>query len=173
MKKRNQKNPDINYSYTDLFFEKGHYLLKVKQIIYALIGWVLFIIPSAITIGTYLYLTSDGRIGWKIWMYPEGIKLINLLIIIFVFASFMTLTYTVTMTIVQNNRRESFVEKWPTFAAIDSIERQKRASHFMSERFGDEAFRFNVRYYDVTPDKNLANKELSQIINGRERTTDE
>ena len=173
MKKRNSKNQDTDYGYTDLFFEKGHYLLKFKQIISALIGWVLFIIPSAITIGTYLYFTSDKHIGWKIWTYPEGIKMIGLLIIIFVFAAFMTLIYTVTMTIIQNNRRASFVEKWPTFASIDSIDRQKRASHFMSERFGDEAFRFNVSYYDVTPDKNLANKQLSQIIKGSESTTDE
>lgn len=167
MKRKTRANRDNGtlFGYTDLFFDKGHYLLKVKQVMSALIGWTFFIIPTYITVVSYLYFISDKHVGWKIWSYLEGIELINTLIVIGLFAAFMTLIYTVTMTIIQNNRRESFVEKWPTFSTVVSIERQQRANEFMAKRFGDEEFRQTVRYYDVTPDKNLSNGELSRIIN--------
>ncbi|SUO86350.1 hypothetical protein [Streptococcus uberis] len=111
---------------------------------------------------------SQHQLGWGIWSYQEGIKLVSFLIVLFIFAAFMTMIYTVTMTIVQNNRRESFVEKWPTYDSVSSIERQKKASQFMEERFGKEDYRINVRYYDVMPEKNLANNELANVINNKE-----
>lgn len=173
MEKKNHQNDELNYSYTDLFFEKGHYLLKFKQILCAIVGWALFLVPSVITVASYLAFRSHHQYGWAIWRYIEGMELINTLIVIGLFVAFMTLIYTVTMTIIQNNRRESFVEKWPTFSTVLSIERQERANAFMAERFGDEEFRQNVRYYDVTPDQNLANGELSRIINQEENIIDE
>lgn len=164
--RRKEKNVKTDtYGYSDLFFEKGNYIFKIKQICYSLIGWVFFFVPSTITILNYLYFISPKQHGVKFWEYKEGFQMINLLIILFVFAAFITLVYTATMTIIQNNRRESFVEKWPTFDLVSSIERQNRASQFMTERFGIEEFRTEIRYFEVTPDKNLQNNELSRIIN--------
>lgn len=127
-----------------------------------------FILPTFITVSSYIFFVSQHQLGWGIWSYQEGIKLVSFLIVLFIFAAFMTMIYTVTMTIVQNNRRESFVEKWPTYDSVSSIERQKKASQFMEERFGKEDYRINVRYYDVMPEKNLANNELANVINNKE-----
>ncbi|SQG82655.1 Uncharacterised protein [Streptococcus uberis] len=129
---------------------------------------VFFILPTFITVSSYIFFVSQHQLGWGIWSYQEGIKLVSFLIVLFIFAAFMTMIYTVTMTIVQNNRRESFVEKWPTYDSVSSIERQKKASQFMEERFGKEDYRINVRYYDVMPEKNLANNELANVINNKE-----
>lgn len=162
------KKKEVTYAYTDSFFEEGHYLLKIKQTFYALFGWVFFILPTFITVSSYIFFVSQHQLGWGIWSYQEGIKLVSFLIVLFIFAAFMTMIYTVTMTIVQNNRRESFVEKWPTYDSVSSIERQKKASQFMEDRFGKEDYRINVRYYDVMPEKNLANNELANVINNKE-----
>lgn len=129
---------------------------------------VFFILPTFITVSSYIFFVSQHQLGWGIWSYQEGIKLVSFLIVLFIFAAFMTMIYTVTMTIVQNNRRESFVEKWPTYDSVSSIERQKKASQFMEDRFGKEDYRINVRYYDVMPEKNLANNELANVINNKE-----
>lgn len=162
------KKKEVTYAYTDSFFEEGHYLLKIKQTFYALFGWIFFILPTFITVSSYIFFVSQHQLGWGIWSYQEGIKLVSFLIVLFIFAAFMTMIYTVTMTIVQNNRRESFVEKWPTYDSVSSIERQKKASQFMEERFGKEDYRINVLYYDVMPEKNLANNELANVINNKE-----
>ncbi|AUT06785.1 hypothetical protein [Streptococcus parauberis] len=162
------KKKEVTYAYTDSFFEEGHYLLKIKQTFYALFGWVFFILPTFITVSSYIFFVSQHQLGWGIWSYQEGIKLVSFLIVLFIFAAFMTMIYTVTMTIVQNNRRESFVEKWPTYDSVSSIERQEKASQFMEDRFGKEDYRINVRYYDVMPEKNLANNELANVINNKE-----
>lgn len=168
MKEEKSAEVDHEYGFTDLFFEKGHYLLKIRQILCSIIGWIFFFVPTFITIANYLYFLSHGRIGWQLWKYTEGLEMIHSLMIILAFAVVMIFTFTVSMTLIQNNRRESFVEKWPTFDTVSSIERQKRASVFMSSRFGSAEFRQNVRYFDVTPDKNLGHNELARIINNEE-----
>lgn len=59
----NKEQTEENYSYSDLFFEKGHWLLKIKQLLIALLGWVCFIVPTFITIASFLYKTSNGKYG--------------------------------------------------------------------------------------------------------------
>lgn len=69
------------------------------------------------------------------------------------------------MTIIQNNRRESVIEKWPTFDSVSSIQRRRKVDEFMTERFGTEDFRHNVKYFEVAPEKNLETDELSNLLN--------
>jgi len=89
---------------------------------------------------------------------------IKFLLILLAFFVVITFTYAASMTIIQNNRRESFIEKWPTFDSVSSIERRKRGKKFMADRFGEEEFRHNVKYFEVLPEKNLKNDELSKVL---------
>ncbi len=34
----------------------------------------------------------------------------------------------------------------------------------MADRFGEEEFRHNVKYFEVLPEKNLKNDELSKVL---------
>ncbi|MFK4783637.1 hypothetical protein [Lactococcus petauri] len=69
----NKEQTEENYSYSDLFFEKGHWLLKIKQLLIALLGWVCFIVPTFITIASFLYKTSNGKYGIDFWKFSEGV----------------------------------------------------------------------------------------------------
>ena len=160
----NKEQTEENYSYSDLFFEKGHWLLKIKQLLIALLGWVCFIVPTCITIASFLYKTSNGKYGIAFWKYSEGVLEIKFLLILLAFCVVITFTYAASMTIIQNNRRESVIEKWPTFDSVSSIERRKRGKKFMADRFGEEEFRHNVKYFEVLPEKNLKNDELSKVL---------
>jgi hypothetical protein len=165
MEKINSKEKqEENYSYSDLFFEKGNWFLKIKQLFVALIGWICFIVPTFITIEAFVYHVSKGKHGIEFWNYSEGILEIKFLYIILAFCVIITFTYATSMTIIQNNRRESVIEKWPTFDSVSSIERRKKGENFMAERFGEKDFRHNVKYFEVLPEKNLANDELSKAL---------
>lgn len=109
--KLNKEQTEENYSYSDLFFEKGHWFLKIKQVFIALFGWVCFIVPTFITIASFLYTTSKGKYGIAFWRYSEGVLEIKFLLILLAFCVVITFTYAASMTIIQNNRRESFIEK--------------------------------------------------------------
>ena len=162
MKQENDKLE--NYAFTDAFFEKGNIFLKLRQILVAALGWICFIIPTFITSCTYLYYCSNGEFGIRFWKYSKGVLEIKFLALILTFFSIITFIYATSMTIIQNNRRESVVEKWPTFDSVSSIERKEKAERFMSERFGEENIRHNLKYFEVLPEKNIQSGELSRVL---------
>ncbi|WP_406834990.1 hypothetical protein ABLU29_03270 [Lactococcus lactis] len=164
MKKLNDTTERQDYSYSDQFFEKGHYLLKFKQLVVAIVGWICFVVPTYITLGVFFYFISHGKIGKQFWRYSEGIVEIKFLLLILAFCVAITFTYATCMTIIQNNRREATIEKWPTFDSVSSIERRKRGTEFMEERFGSEKFRHNIKYFEVAPEMNLKSGELSDVL---------
>lgn len=164
-KRTNEAAEKKEYGYSDLFFEKGNYLLKIVQTLLSILGWICLIVPTFITISSFLYYLTSGKYGWRFWNYAEGILEIKFLLIIITFCVVITFTYAVSMTIIQNNRRESVIEKWPTFDSVSSIQRRRKVDEFMTERFGTEDFRHNVNYFEVAPEKNLETDELSNLLN--------
>lgn len=99
----NREQTEENYSYSDLFFEKGHWFLKIKQLLIALLGWSCFIVPTFITIASFLYAISKGKYGIAFWKYYEGVFEIKFLLILLAFCVVITFTYAASMTIIQNN----------------------------------------------------------------------
>lgn len=71
--------------------------------------------------------------------------------------------FAVSMTIIQNRRRDHLAEQWPTFNPINQRKRESRLEKFMTDRFGDEEFRENVKYYEVEPEQNLDTDEIHHL----------
>lgn len=71
--------------------------------------------------------------------------------------------FAVSMTIIQNRRRDRLAEQWPTFNPINQRKRESRLEKFMTDRFGDEEFRENVKYYEVEPEQNLDTDEIHHL----------
>ncbi|EOA07930.1 hypothetical protein QY883_09620 [Pediococcus acidilactici] len=147
--------------YTDPYFEKGHWGLKIRQTLVALLGWIGVIVPVTIT-ATALWAQSDPRIS-HLWAYPEGIFEIKFLAAVLLFAFAMAGLFAVSMTIIQNRRRDRLAEQWPTFNPINQRKRESRLEKFMTDRFGDEEFRENVKYYEVEPEQNLDTDEIHHL----------
>lgn len=156
MKEKNQQQ-----LYTDKYFESGHILLKIRQTIVAIIGWLAVIIPIVITV-TSFWASFNPKIP-HIWSFSEGIYEIKFIGIILVFAWVMTVIFSTGMTIIQNRKRARVVEQWPTFNPIDQKKRKQTIDDFIDQRFGDQEFRENVRSYDVQPEQNLETHEIQKL----------
>ncbi|KIO96093.1 hypothetical protein N624_2207 [Levilactobacillus brevis] len=130
--------------YTDAYFERGHWGLKVRQTLVALVGWICVIVPIVITIAAFLAV--DHPQIPHLWTYREGIFEIKFIGILLLFAFVMVLLFAVGMTIIQNRKRERVVEQWPTYNPINQRKRETEleklwmtdlATQIFAIRFGD------------------------------------
>lgn len=94
------------HNYHDQFYERGHWLLKVRQSLVVLLVWSLLAIPIIITGLTYWAYITDGRHGHYFWYYAEGFQELNFLIILLLFALGITIVFCLTMAYVQRARRQ-------------------------------------------------------------------
>lgn len=56
-------NTSTRNNYRDHFFERGHWGIKVRQTLVALICWLILFTPIVITSATYLAYLTHGRHG--------------------------------------------------------------------------------------------------------------
>lgn len=155
------KDKNRQQLYTDEYFESGHLLLKIRQTLAAIIGWLAVIIPIVITV-TSFWASFNPKVP-HIWSFHEGIYEIKFIGIILIFAWFMTAIFSIGMTIIQNRKRDRVVEQWPTFDPINQKKRKQTIDDFIDKRFGDQEFRENVRSYDVQPKQNLETHEIQKL----------
>ncbi|KRO00357.1 hypothetical protein [Companilactobacillus kimchiensis] len=157
-KKNNQERQQL---YTDKYFEKGHLLLKIRQFLISIVGWLAVIIPILITI-TSFWASFDNRIP-HIWSYHEGIYEIKFIGILLIFLWIMTTIFSISMTLIQNRKRDRVVEQWPTFNPINQKKRKQTIDNFIDQRFGNQEFRENVKTYDVQPEQNLDTHQIQKL----------
>lgn len=152
------------YIYSDEYFESGHIGLKIWQTIIAIFGWICVVIPVGITILSFIHAVSHGKYGYAIWTYSEGIQWIEFLGIILGFSAAFVAVYVITMTVIQNLRREGTTELWPTFDTREDLKRRQWLESFIEERFGSVEERHKVRYYEVQPEQNIGTHEINDYI---------
>ncbi|WP_155286600.1 hypothetical protein [Lacticaseibacillus zhaodongensis] len=167
MASKNKQNADADQEqhqqlFTDEYFDKGHWLLKIWQTLVAILSWVCVFIPVAVTVISYIG-TTTGRFK-PLWSYGEGIFEIKFLAVVLLFLAAVAFIYTVAMTIIQVRRRDRLVEQWPTFNPIDQKVRKTELEKFMDQRFGEPEFRENVRNYSVPPEKNLDTDQFQKLF---------
>jgi len=147
--------------YTDAYFEKGHWGLKLRQTLVAIFGWICVVVPVVVTVCSF-WAAYNPKIP-HLWSYSEGVFEIKFIGILLLFAFVMVSLFAVGMTIIQNRKRERVVEQWPTFNPINQKKRETELEKFMDERFGDEEFRHNVRTYQVKPEQNLDTDQIHDL----------
>lgn len=155
------KKNDTQQLYTDKYFEKGHWFLKLWQTLIAIIGWIFVIVPIAITV-TSFWASFNPKIP-HLWSYNEGITEIKFIGIVLLFCFVMSGIFSISMTLIQNRKRDRLVEQWPTFNPIDQKKRKKTLDDFIDNRFGDKEFRENARTYDVQPEQNLDTDTIQKL----------
>ncbi|GEO48016.1 hypothetical protein [Companilactobacillus kimchii] len=156
-----KKQKNKQQLYTDEYFEKGHWLLKIRQTLMSLIGWLAVIIPIVITV-TSFWASFNPKVP-HIWSYPEGILEIKFIGVILLFAFVMSGIFSISMTIIQNRKRQRLVQQWPTFNPINQKKRENTIDIFIDKRFGNKEFRENVRTYNVQPEQNLDTDEIHKL----------
>lgn len=155
------KKQDRQQLYSDAYFEKGHWGLKIRQTLIGLLGWVCVFVPVIITVLSF-WASYNPKII-HLWSYNEGIFEIKFIGVLLLFAFVLVSLFAVGMTIIQNRKRDRVVEQWPTFNPINQRKRETQLGKFMDERFGDQDFRENVRHYQVKPEQNLDTDQIHQL----------
>lgn len=161
-----KKQENKQQLYTDEYFEKGHWLLKIRQTLIGLIGWLAVIIPIVITV-TAFWASFNPKIP-HIWSYSEGILEIHFIGVILLFAFAMSGIFSISMTIIQNRKRQRLVQQWPTFNPINQKKRENTIDTFIDKRFGNKEFRENVRTYNVQPEQNLDTDEIQKLYDAHD-----
>lgn len=159
-------------NYRDHFFEHGHWETKIRQILVALICWLLLFTPIIITRVTYLAYLTHGRRGHFFWYYSEGFQELNFLIVFLTFALGMIAVFCLTMGYVQSQRARGLVNKWPLFDITKNRKERETLERFMTARFGNEKHRQSQQNYTVKPEQNLTKNELKRVINNEEVEAD-
>lgn len=155
------KKQDRQQLYSDEYFEKGHWGLKIRQTLIGLIGWICVFVPVIITVLSF-WASYNPKII-HLWSYSEGIFEIKFIGILLLFAFVLVSLFAVGMTIIQNRKRDRVVEQWPTFNPINQRKREDQLGKFMDDRFGDQEFREHVRHYQVKPEQNLDTDQIHQL----------
>jgi hypothetical protein len=156
-----KKEKERQQLYTDMYFDEGHWWLKIWQTFIAILGWLCVFVPIIITV-TSFWAVYNPKIP-HLWSYSEGIFEVKFIGVLLIFAFAMSSLFAVSMTIIQNRRRDRLAEQWPTYNPINQRRRETELEKFMDERFGDKEFRENTRYYEVKPEQNLDTDQIKEI----------
>ncbi|GEL15973.1 hypothetical protein [Pediococcus cellicola] len=161
-KKKTKNDDETQMAFTDHYFEKGHWLLKIWQTIVALLGWLGVFIPLVVT--GLSYFGVKYHFFKPLWIYREGIFEVQFISVILLFSFVMVLVFSVSMALIQNRKRDRLVEQWPTFNPINQKKRSTELNQFMDQRFGPAEKRQNVRNYQVEPEQNIETHEIKQLF---------
>lgn len=165
IKPDSQKNVESK-NYHDAYFESGHIFVKTWQTIVLILGWLVFFTPCVITGATYLAYLTHGKYGHYFWLYSEGFDMINLTIVLLLFALAMISVFCIAISYVQYQRARGLVTKLPMYDIADNKRKRQRAEDFMIKRFGPAKMRRHVKYYEVQPEQNLDKSTFKDVING-------
>ncbi len=168
MKLRKNNNPMQNYIH-DAFFEQGHWLLKIRQILITIIAWVIMLIPIYWTLSITVFFNKDLK--GQPWSVPEGKDLFNFFEHFLSYAFIILAIITVSFTLYNNYYTKNHVKRHAIYDEQKLFARREAIKDFYSSKFGERYHRRNnIRYYVVTPENNFEIKAIDKIYSKFEDT---
>ncbi|MFT8424742.1 MAG: hypothetical protein ABF630_04615 [Liquorilactobacillus sp.] len=153
-------------NYDDLFFEKGHLGLKIWQTLVAIFSWAFVIIPVIITGFSFSVTRWELNSKLNFWKYDFEFQTFKIIFELLVFFTIIGVIFTITSTIVQNNRREALSEKWTLFDSMEDLRRQERFEAYANRKFGSKKYRESISFYSLKEEDNLADDEIFNVVKG-------
>lgn len=141
---------------TDTFWEKGHLLQKVHISIWVIIGWIAVMVPIYWTVSATL-LRDHLRPAWR---YSDGITLYFKMNWLFLLVAVVITIGAAALTIRNNHKTKKHLTKEILYDQQKVVKRGHIYDDLMTARFGPEAKRTQIRYYEVPGDKNLETSEI-------------
>ncbi|WP_125713580.1 hypothetical protein [Companilactobacillus kedongensis] len=161
MRTKKNYNPMQNYIH-DAFFEQGHWLLKIRQIILTILSWIIMIIPIYWTLSMTVFVNKNLK--GQPWSVPEGRALFQF------FGSFLSKAFlvlaviTIGFTLYNNYYTKHHVKRHAIYNEKKLFARREAIKDFYTSKFGERAYRRNeIRYYVVTPENNFEIKAIDKI----------
>ncbi|GAB2022627.1 hypothetical protein RyT2_17010 [Pseudolactococcus yaeyamensis] len=146
----------------DNFFEKGHWWLKIRQVLFNLAFLAVLVVPIVI-----LFNSLQAGHLWKSfyhWTYTDGFELTDYLNSAILLAFVVILVCSLAFLYRNNYREQNVYPKKKTYDAEKLAERKAILDKMYTERFGDLKSRESARYYAVDGEKNLPDRMIEDLF---------
>lgn len=146
---------------SDNFFDRGYLILKLRQTLLTLLGWIGVILPFIWLLIPFLYPELAKKIHFLI--YSEEIAAFKFLLL-FLSIVFLSIIFIfVILTIWNNYNYKNTLEKRKIIDEENLEKNREAVELFYSRRFGNKKFRENVRFYSVPSEKNIEINEINDL----------
>lgn len=137
----------------DEFFEKGHVGLKIRQVLITILAWIGFFLPFLLVLFPILF--------WHNWaivfdVFDLAIRIFKIMDDFLYIALPLILIYLILLTFKNNRRYKKVLQKEITYDEETLEIRKEVVEAFMTERFGDKAFRQSQKFVSIPEEKNLS-----------------
>lgn len=144
----------------DQFFEKGHGVLKLRQIIMTVLAWIGFFVPFILVLFPILFMRERVIIFEA---FQTVLRMFRILSVFFIILSCLTIIIFVWMTYRNNRRYTEVLGKTVTYNEEKVAIRKAAIDQFATERFGSKAARETQRFTSIPEEKNLDTSTISDI----------
>lgn len=146
----------------DDFFEKGHWGLKIRQVLINFFFMAILVLPIMILFNSL----ANGSL-WKnlySWNYQDGFDLSSYLQSSILFAAVVILVLSLAFLFRNNYRGQNVYLKKKTYDEEKLEARKKVLNEMYTTRFGNQEFRETTRYFVVEGEQNLPDKFVSDLF---------
>jgi len=146
----------------DLFFEKGHLPMKIREVFVTLLYWIFLVLPILI-----LFNSVSPHVIWQElyhWTYRDGFELTRFIELSILVAFLIILAFSIFF-LLRNNYFEKHI--YPNQLTYDEDElklKKEILEKMYEERFGDKEFRESAKYYAVEGEQNLENGFVDDLL---------
>ncbi|MBA1435204.1 cell division protein [Bombilactobacillus bombi] len=137
----------------DLYFQKGHWLLKIGQTLVAILGWLAVLFPFYWVITPLLAPNLATKL--KIAYYGDEFQLLHFLALFFGGFLIFIIIFYIGVTIWNNHRFQHILARRKVVNQKKQHAREDLIEKAWQQRFGDQLQRHQVRFYSVKPQQNL------------------
>lgn len=153
MKKQIKRADVSKLLISDDYFTKGHFFLKLRQTLVAILGWMGVMLPFA-----WLLLPlgfPEFTQKYSFYTYVEEFQTLRFLLIFLSISFVLILILYSGLTIWNNYRFKNFLQKNVLFDEERLEKRRKLLNEAYDERFASKEIRHTVNYYSVSEEQNL------------------
>lgn len=162
MKMRTSREEVKERLVTDAYFRKGCSALKIRQTLLTVFIWLLVLVPFIWLMVPLILPGIARRLSLRI--YFEEIMMLEYLAL-FLGSAFLFLTLLFVALTLRNNRRFKYLLQKRTIHDEEGLQYRKELIElFYEQRFGSKEDRQSLKYYVVSPDKNIAETEIQELF---------
>jgi hypothetical protein len=146
----------------DVFFAKGHFLLKLWQFIFTLLMWLPVLLPIMITANSTIFKEVEDQ--FYRWNYRGGFVLYQHLTVELALALVGIFVIAILLTHRTNYRTTHQYQQKIMYDEVKLAQKKAALEKIYAERFGTAAFREQANYYSVDPEQNLPDDCIKKVF---------
>lgn len=153
MKKQIKREDVSKLLIADDYFSDGHFLLKLRQTLVAILGWGGVFLPFIWLSIPLIFPKFAEEHSFNI--YAEEFQTLKFLLIFLTISFVFILILYICLTIWNNYRFSHFLQKDPLFDEKRLEKRRRILNEAYDEHFCSKDKRYNAKFYSVPEEQNL------------------